>query len=398
MSRLPETKDWLSKEMFVNLGPSHPASHGVFHFKLHLDGEVIKRSRTEIGYLHRAFEKEAEASTWTQVIPYTDRLNYCSAMNNNVGYCLAVERLLGIEAPRRAQFIRVIVSEMMRIMDHFICIGIGGVDVGAFTNFLYFFRERERLYALIEELCGARLTTTYARIGGVAHDLPDGWLGRLSAALDELPKAIADVDSLLTRNRIFVDRTRGVGPISREDAISYAYTGPCLRACGVDYDVRRAHPYLVYDELEFDVPLDDGCDVYARYLVRMEEMRQSIRILRQCVGKIPAGPVMCDDPRVALPPKDRVYNQMEALIRQFKIVIDGVRVPAGEAYSFTEAPNGELGFHLVSDGSGRPFRCRVRPPCFPIFSSFDEMIEGQMLADLVAALGSLNVIAGELER
>ncbi len=398
MSRVPEKTDWLSREMFINLGPSHPTTHGVFHFKLMLDGETIKRCETEIGYLHRCFEKMSERHTWNQIIPYTDRLNYCSAMNNNVGYCLAVERLLGIEAPPRAQWIRVIVCEMMRIMDHFICVGINGVDTGAFTGFLYLFRERERLYELIEELCGARLTTAYTRIGGCAHDLPPGWLGRLSAALDELPKAIADVEALLTRNRIFLDRTRGIGRISAADAISYAYTGPCLRASGVEYDVRRAHPYLVYDDLEFDVPVESGGDVYARYLVRMEEMRQSIRILRQCVERIPEGPVMCADPRVALPDKDRVYNQMEALIRQFKLIVDGIRVPPGEVYSFTEAPNGELGFHLVADGSGKPYRCRCRPPCFPIFSSVDEICREQMIADLIATVGSLNIIAGELER
>lgn len=398
MSRLEKKTDWLSKELFVNVGPSHPASHGVFHFKLHLDGETIRRCDTEIGYLHRAFEKEAEAATWTQVIPYTDRLNYCSAMCNNVGFAQAVERLMGLEIPRRAQFIRVIVAEMSRIMDHFICVGINAVDVGAFTNFLYFFTERERLYDLIEELCGARLTTNYTRIGGVAHDLPGGWLGKLSAALARLPAALADVDRLLTRNRIFVDRTRGVGTLSREEAIAYAWTGPNLRACGVGLDARKAHPYLVYDELAFDVPTDDGCDVYARYLVRMEEMRQSIRILGQCVEKIEAGPVRVDDPRVSMPDKDRVYNQMEGLIRQFKLVIDGIQVPAGEIYDFTEAANGELGFHLVSDGSGHPYRVRCRPPCFPIFSAFDRMMEGAMMADLVAALGSINIIAGELER
>lgn len=390
--------DWLSKEIFLNMGPSHPATHGVFHFRLKLDGETVKDCQTEIGYLHRAFEKECELSTWTQVIPYTDRLNYCSALNNNVGYCMAVEEMLGLEVPERAQWLRMIFCEISRIIDHCICVGINAVDVGAFTNFLYFFQIREKFYDLIEAYCGARLTTNATRIGGLPKDLPEGWIENLKKVLSEVPPFLKDVDRLLTRNRIFNDRTRTIGYLSREDAISYAWTGPNLRACGVNLDLRKAHPYMFYDQVDFDVPVDDGCDVYARYIVRMEEMWESLRIIDQCIEKLPAGPVMVSDPRIAMPKKEKVYNDMEALIRQFKLVIDGIHVPAGEHYSCTEAPNGELGFHLISDGGHTPFRVRCRPPGFPMFSAFDEISKGEMIADMVSNLGSLNIIAGELER
>jgi NADH:ubiquinone oxidoreductase subunit D len=283
-------------------------------------------------------------------------------------------------------------------MDHLICVGIGSVDVGAFTNFIYFFKKREIFSDLLSELCGARLTTTYTRIGGLAYDLPDGWLEKLKAAIKEVPEALNDVDKLLTRNKIFMDRTIDVGVISKEDAISFAYTGPCLRACGIDHDIRKVHPYLVYNELEFDVPTDNGGDVYARYIVRMEEMWESLRILEQCIEKIPDGPINIKDPKIILPEKSKVYGEMESMIRQFKLVIDGIKPDAGSIYSCTESPNGELGYYIVSDGSGHPYRVRVRPPCFPIFSSMDEMMNGSMVADVVATLGSLNVIAGELER
>jgi NADH-quinone oxidoreductase subunit D len=288
--------------------------------------------------------------------------------------------------------------ELNRVISHLFFLATHALDVGAMSIFLYAFREREFAMDLMEAYCGARLTHSAIRIGGVPLDLPEGWLDKLKAALKEVPEALKDVDRLLTRNKIFMDRTIDVGVISREDAISYSYTGPCLRACGVEHDIRKAHPYLVYDELEFDVPVDDGCDVYARYIVRMEEMWESLRILEQCVEKIPDGPVNISDRMVVLPKKEKVYTEMEAMIRQFKLITEGIKPPVGSVYSCTESPNGELGFYIVSDGSGNPYRVRVRPPCFPIFSAVDEMIEGSMIADLIAAVSSLNIIAGELER
>lgn len=391
-------EDPLENRIFVNIGPSHPATHGTFRFKCELDGETIVSCETEIGYLHRAFEKSAEKGTWTQVIPYTDRLNYCSALMNNIGYCMAVEHMLGLTVPERGQSIRVICCEMNRIMDHLVCIGANAVDLGALTNFWYFFQAREDFYDLVEALCGARLTNSYARIGGNACDLPEGWTERLRKVLDGLPEVIDAVDTLLTKNRIFMDRTQGISPISAEDALAYGFTGPCLRAAGVGHDLRKAHPYLLYDRFDFDVPVGTTGDVYDRYVVRMEEMRQSLSILRQALDSLPEGPVHCEVPSVALPSKQEVYGSIEGLIRQFKLIIEGIHVPKGEAYVATEAANGELGFYIVSDGSGRPYRVRVRPPCFAIFSAFDEMIRGHMVADLVSCLGSVNIIAGECDR
>lgn len=391
-------KDYLDSRMILNLGPSHPATHGTLRFTLELDGETIVKCTTEIGYLHRAFEKMAEKGTYTQVIPYTDRLNYCSAMINNVGFALAVEKLLDIDVTPRCKAIRIIVSEFSRIMDHLVCIGANAVDIGALTNFWYFFRAREDIYDLIEQLCGSRLTTTYTRIGGLSGDLPEGWIDRAKSVLPKIDEAVSNVDRLLTNNRIFIDRMKGVGIISKEDAISYSFTGPCLRASGVNYDVRKAHPYLGYENFQFDVPTHTDGDTYARYLVRMEEMRQSRRILTQILDKVPDGPIMVDRPDVVLPDKSKTYNQMEALIRQFKLIMEGVKPPKGEAYTIVEGGNGELGFYIVADGTGHPYRVRVRPPCFPILGAFASMVQGQMIPDLIAALGSLNIIAGELDR
>ncbi|MBI3098897.1 MAG: NADH dehydrogenase (quinone) subunit D [Planctomycetes bacterium] len=393
-----ETRDYLDSRMHISIGPSHPATHGTLRFHLDLDGETIVKCVPEIGYLHRAFEKSAEKGTYTQVIPYTDRLNYCSSMMNNVGYCQAVERLMGLQIPERAVYIRVIISELARIMDHLVCVGTNAVDIGALTNFWYFFRAREDIYELIEALCGARLTTTYTRIGGLAWDAPPGWADRLKAFIEKCPKTIEDVEGLLAKNRVFIDRTKGIGAISKEKAVSYGFTGPCLRATGVKYDVRRDRPYLCYDRFQFEIPTHTAGDTYARFLVRMEEMRQSLRILQQAVKDLPGGPVLCDDPAVALPPKSQVYTNIEAIIRQFKLVIEGVKPRKGEVYDCTEAANGELGFLVVSDGTGKPWRVRVRPPCFCFLAAFPEMVEGQMLADLIATLGSINIIAGELDR
>ena len=382
----------------LNLGPSHPATHGTLRTIARLDGEFIEEADCEIGYLHRCFEKMAETHGWQQVIPYTDRLNYCSSMMNGVGYALTVERMLGVEAPPRAQAIRVILSEFSRIMDHAVCLGANLVDLGALTNFWYFFQIREEIYALLESCAGGRLTVSYARIGGLAHDVPVDFVDQVHTLLERIPKFLADVDALVTKNAIFRARTENVGVVSAEEAVAWGWTGPCLRASGVPYDVRKAYPYMGYERYEFDVPVASTGDTYARYLVRMEEMRQSLRIIEQAIADLPDGPVIVDDHRVALPPKDRVYTEMESLIRHFKLVFDGIRVPAGDAYGFTEAANGELGYYIVADGSGHPYRIKVRPPCFAIYQAFPHMLEGLMIPDAIAILGSLNIIAGELDR
>jgi NADH-quinone oxidoreductase subunit C/D len=382
----------------LNLGPSHPATHGTLRIVVTLDGETIIGADQEIGYLHRCFEKMSETHTYQQVIPYTDRLNYCSAIINNVGYCMTVEKLLGLEVPARANQVRLMLSEFMRIADHLVCIGTNLVDMGALTNFWYLFQPREEIYGLIESCCGARLLPSYLRIGGLAIDVPPDFLERAQRLVKMIPRFIDDVEKLVDRNKIFLDRVVGIAPISTEDAIEYGFTGPCLRACGIPFDVRKASPYLGYETYDWDVPVADGGDTYARYLVRMEEMRQSLRILQQAIDRgLPAGPVMVDNPYVALPPKEKVYNEMESLIYHFKLIMHGIQPPVGETYFQVEGGNGELGFHIVSDGTKNPYRVRVRPPCFPIYQAFGQMITGQTIPDAVAALGSLNIIAGELD-
>ena len=387
-----------SKKMALNIGPSHPATHGALRFLVELDGETITKAATEIGYLHRAFEKHSEHSTWSQVIPYTDRLNYCSSMMNNVGYCMAVEKLLEIEIPERAKYIRVIVSELSRIMDHLICIGAAAVDLGALSNFWYFFNVREKIYDFTEKICGARLTTNYTRVGGVMRDLSPDFSEGIRKVLKDLDRAIRDVTNLLERNRIFMDRTQGVGIVGKEEAINLGFTGPCLRATGVPYDIRKAQPYYHYDEFDFEIPVGTVGDTYDRLMLRIEEMRQSTRIVRQALDRLPEGEVMVDDPRVALPPKDKVYGSIEGLMNHFMLLIDGIKPPKGEVYSATEAANGELGFYIISDGGPRPYRVRCRPPCFPFAAAFNRLVEGGMIADAVAVLGSLNIIVGELDR
>ena len=394
----PSEDDDHFETQVLNLGPSHPATHGTLRTVVRLDGEVITRAECEIGYLHRCFEKMSETHGWQQVIPYTDRLNYCSSMINGVGYALAVERMLGIEAPPRAQVVRVILSELSRIMDHCVCLGANLVDLGALTNFWYFFQPREEIYGLLEACAGGRLTVSYARIGGLAHDVPADFVERVRYLLGYIPKFIDDVDKLVTRNRIFRDRTEGVGVISGEEALAWGWTGPCLRASGVPYDVRRAWPYMGYEQYEFEVPVATTGDTYARYLVRMEEMRQSLRIVEQAVERLPDGPVITDDHHVALPPKSKVYTEMESLIWHFKLIYEGIKVPAGDAYHFTEGANGELGYYIVSDGGGKPYRIKVRPPCFAVFQAYPHLLVGHMVADSIAILGSLNIIAGELDR
>ncbi|HET7710915.1 MAG TPA: NADH dehydrogenase (quinone) subunit D, partial [Thermoanaerobaculia bacterium] len=354
----------------LNLGPSHPATHGTLRVVVTLDGETIIGADTEIGYLHRCFEKMAETHTYQQVIPFTDRLNYVSAMINNVGYCMAVEKLLGIEAPPRAQYVRLVLSEFMRIADHLVCIGTNLVDMGALTNFWYLFQPREEIYGLIEACCGARLLPSYTRVGGLAVDVPSNFLQMAQTLIDRLPSYINDVDKLITTNRIFLDRVEGTGPISPEDALDYGFTGPCLRACGIPFDVRKASPYLGYETYDWDVPIAEGGDTFARYLVRMEEMRQSIRIIQQAIKRgLPPGPVMVDNPYVALPPKEKVYNEMESLIYHFKLIMHGIQPPVGEVYLPVEGGNGEIGFYIVSDGTKTPYRVRPRPACFNIYQA-----------------------------
>lgn len=384
--------------MRLNLGPSHPATHGTLRIFIKLEGEIIRDMKLEIGYLHRCFEKMAETHSWNQVVPFTDRLNYCSAMINNVGYVRAVEKLLGIEVTPRCQRIRVIVSELSRIIDHLVCIGTNAVDVGALTCFWYFFRERENIYDLFEAACGARLTTSYTRVGGLYADLPEGWVGWCRKVIDNLPRTLDDVEGLLTANRIWIDRTKGVGAISTERALAYGFTGPALRASGGTYDVRKAHPYYDYDKFDWKVPTQTAGDTYARYLVRLAEMRESIKIVSQALDNLPSGSVNVDDWSITLPPKDQVYNSIEGLMAHFKLIMHGIKPPTGEAYSFSEGANGELGFYAVSDQQGRPYRVRCRPPCFAIYQAFPEMCIGQTVSDAVATLGSLNIVAGELDR
>ena len=394
-----EKADTDFERVTLNLGPSHPATHGTLRIVVTLDGETIIGAEQEIGYLHRCFEKSCETHTYQQAIPFTDRLNYMSAIINNVGYCMAVEKLLGLEVPPRAQYIRLILSEFMRIADHLVCIGTNLVDMGALTNFWYLFQPREEIYGLIEACCGARLLPSYTRIGGLAVDVPPDFLQMSQRLVNMLPKYIDDVEKLVDRNKIFLDRVIGIAPISAEDAIDFGFTGPCLRACGVPFDVRKSNPYLGYETYDWDVPIADGGDTRARYLVRMEEMRQSLRILQQAIKRgLPPGPVMVDNPYVALPPKENVYNEMESLIYHFKLIMHGIQPPVGETYFQVEGGNGELGFYVVSDGTKNPYRVRCRPPCFAIYQAFGRMVMGQTIPDAVAALGSLNIIAGELDR
>lgn len=383
---------------WLNFGPAHPATHGTFRIMLKLDGEKISDAIPEIGYLHRCFEKESEDHTYTQIIPYTDRLNYCSSLLNNVGYCMAVEELLNIEIPERAKYIRVLISELSRIIDHLVAIGANVVDLGALTNYWYTFNVREFVYDWIEDLCGARLTTTYTRIGGVARDIPPNTKKYIPFVLKKLETAINDVTGLLVKNRIFLDRTRGIGAISAEEAVNYGFTGPCLRASGVPYDVRKADPYYFYNDFDFDIPVGENGDTYDRIMVRFEEMRQSAKIINQVLDKIPGGPIMIDNHKIALPSKAGVYGTIEGLMDHFKLIMDGIKPPEGEVYSYIEAANGELGFYIISDGGSKPYRIKVRPPCFAIYQAYPDLIRNHMIADAVAVLGSLNIIAGELDR
>jgi NADH-quinone oxidoreductase subunit C/D len=384
--------------LVVNIGPSHPSMHGAFRVQALLDGETVQDAEAEIGYMHRNFEKMAEERTYWQVIPYTDRLNYCSSFMNGHGWALAVEKLLGVPAPPRAEAIRVILSEFSRIMDHIICVSTNVVDLGGITPYFIMFRAREVIYELLEACCGARLTVSYVRIGGLAQDVPDDFEARCRKALAAVRDVWKAAHELLTRNVIVMNRFKDVGVMDRDEALSWGWTGPCLRGSGVDYDVRKDHPYSGYDSYDFDVPVGTNGDCFDRYLVRMEEMRQSTRIIEQALARLPSGPVITDDKRVALPPKSEVYSNIEALMNHFKLVYEGILPPAGEAYGYTEGANGELGYYIVSDGRKHPWRLKVRPPCYNIYQAFPHMIQGEMLADAIATIGGLNVIAGELDR
>jgi len=437
-----------SQHLYVNMGPSHPAMHGVIRIVAELDGETVVKADVEIGYLHRAFEKECEVGPYNNAIPFTDRLNYVSPLINNFGYASCVEKLLGIDVTERCQYLRVIMSEISRVCDHLTCIGASAMELGAFTVFLYMIKAREYLWELVEDVTGARLTISYARVGGVKADLSEGFALKVRKAFKETRQVLEEVHKLLTGNRIFMDRMVGVGALSREETIAYAITGPLLRAAGVPYDVRRAQPYWAYDRVEFEIPTGRNGDNYDRYLVRIAEMEQSMRIVEQALEAIPGGPINVDwegraidpasyidrgkqgkteglllipitlspnlaglekpvhqmvnvaDKRVVLPPKEETYGSIEGLMNHFMLIMDGygIRPPKGEAYFPVEGANGELGFYIVSDGTDRPYRVRCRPPCFPPMAALPRMIEGEMVADVVPTFGSINMIAGELDR
>ena len=384
--------------MPLNVGPSHPATHGCLRFLAAMDGETIVASVEEIGYLHRGFEKMVERGTWQQVLPYTDRLNYCSAIMNNIAFCRTVETMFGIELPERCKVLRVIVNELSRINDHFVCIAAAFQDLGGTTPFMYAFNPREEIMCIWEKLTGARLTNSYARIGGLYRDSYDGFENDVLAALDSTEKALKDLHACLDRNRIFLDRTVGIGKISAEKAISYGWTGPCLRASGVASDLRKDEPYYDYETYDWEVVVGTQGDCNDRLQVRMAEIEESVKIVRQALKRLAPGPVDIVDPRIRVPAHKLAYQDMEGLIGRFKSVYEGIRVPAGEFYCGSDCANGELGFTIVSDGSGHPYRIKVRPPCLTQFAAFHELVEGGQLADSMAVLSGLNIIAGELDR
>src|ERR1017187_6842186 len=402
-----ELQDAVGEKMVLNMGPSHPGTHGVLRIVLELDGEVITKADPDVGYLHRGDEKIAENMTYTQFIPYTDRLDYLAPMANNVAYALAVEKLLGIhdKLPPRCQYLRVICCELARISSHLLGIGAFSMDLGALTVFLLTFTEREKIYNLCESLTGARFTTSYTRIGGVMRDTPPNWCDEVRKFLEEFAVALAEVEVLLTRNRIWVDRLRDLAVISKEMAIDYGLSGPNLRGSGVEWDLRKNQPYLCYKDLQFDIPTGSVGDCYDRYLVRMEEMRQSVRILRQCLEKIPGGwtndanePVSIADGKITLPSKQKVLSSMEELIHQFMLVTEGVNCPPGEIYFGHENPKGELGFYIHSKGGGVPYRLKIRAPSFVNLSILGELMPGCMISDVPVILGSLDFVMGESDR
>jgi len=384
--------------MTINMGPQHPATHGVLRVVLELDGEVIVKAIPHIGHLHRGIEKLAESKTYHQSIPFTDRLDYTNAMGNNLAYVLAVEKLLGIEVPKRAQYIRVIMAELQRIAAHLIWLGTHALDIGAMTLIFYNFRERESILRVFEEVAGGRLTPTYLRIGGVSKDFPEGIEEKIKAFVQAFPDHVKEYETLLTKNVIWLKRTKEIGVISKEDAISFGVTGPTLRGSGVKYDVRKAFPYSSYDDFDFEIPIGSIGDVYDRYIVRLREMEWSNAIVEQALERLPKGPIIANDPRITLPPKDDVLADIASLIRQFKIVSEGFQPPKGEVYASVEASKGELGFYIVSDGSNHPFRFRIRTPSFANLSALSKMIEGGLIADVISVIGSIDIVLGEIDR
>jgi NADH-quinone oxidoreductase subunit D len=392
------TQDPISEVMHIQMGPSHPATHGTIKFDLVLDGETILACDTEVGYLHRGFEKMCEQGTWTQCIPYTDRLNYASPLINNFIFTEAVERLLGVTVPERCSYLRVILSESSRIADHLTCLGMAAAEMGAITAGFYMNEARELLYNLNQSVTGARLTVSYGRVGGLARDVPGDFADQLTAAVTKIRSTLDDCEKLLERNRIFIDRMAGIGIMTADDAVSYGLTGPLLRATGVKRDLRKDDPYMVYDRFDFEVPVGTKGDNFDRFSVRFEETRQSLRIIEQAMATLPGGPVSIEDPTIVLPAKQEVYENIEGLMSHFKLVIEGIKVPAGEIYFAGEGANGELGYFIVSDGSGRPYRVRVRPPCFYGMGALAHMIRGYAIADLVTTFGMVNMIGGECDR
>ena len=392
------TETTTQQVMTINMGPQHPSTHGVLRLILELDGETVVKATPHIGFLHRGVEKLAEYKTYHQFITLTDRLDYLAPLSNNLGYVQAVEKLLNIEAPKRSQYIRMILCELTRIQSHLLWLATQALDIGAMTVFFYCFRERETINNIFEMAAGARMNLSYFRIGGVARDLPDGFVEKVREFVNDFPARLRDYETLLTKNKIWLMRTKNVGVISAEDAINYGLSGPSIRGSGVKWDVRKSEPYSSYDEMDFIVPVGQNGDVYDRYIVRLEEMRQSNEIVRQAMDTIPKGKFIADLPDVTLPPKENLKKSMEALIHHFKVVTDGICPPVGEVYSCVEAPKGELGFYIVSDGTKNPYRIKIRPPSFVNLEGLPKMVEGRLIADVVAVIGSLDIVLGEIDR
>ena len=386
------------EHMLINIGPQHPATHGVLRLVLELDGETVVRCIPHVGYLHCGFEKIGEYRQYNQIIPWTDREDYLNSPGNNVAFALGAERLFGIEITPRCTVLRVIAMELSRIISHLVWLGTTCIDIGAFTPFLWAFQERERVYNLLEAWIGARLTTSLTRVGGMAADIPDGWMDQLNEFIKTFPKTIAEVDKMVTRNGIWVGRTIGIGALSAEEAVNYGLSGPMVRAAGVAYDVRKDFPYLDYETYDFEVPVGSAGDVYDRFLVRMEELRQSVRILEQAAKRLPDGPINVDDARVILPPKSKATSEMESMIHHFKQVMEGPRPPVGEAYVAVESPKGEKGYYMVSDGTSKPVRWRIRPPSYVNLSAIPRMVEGHLLSDVIAINASIDIVMGEIDR
>ena len=390
--------DFAEEHMLINLGPQHPATHGVLRLVLELDGETVVRCIPHVGYLHCGFEKIGEYRQYNQIIPWTDREDYLNSIGNNCAFALGAERLFGVDITPRCTVLRVIAMELSRIISHLVWLGTTCIDIGAFTPFLWSFQRREQVYDLLESWVGARLTTSATRVGGMAADIPDGWVESLKSFVRSFPSTIDEVDRMLTKNAIWVGRTVGLGVMTPEEAVNYGLSGPMVRASGVAYDVRKDFPYLDYETYDFDVPVGTNGDVYDRYLVRMEELRQSVRILEQAANRLPDGPVNVDDPRLILPPKSKATSEMESMIHHFKLVMEGPRPPIGEAYVAIESPKGEKGYYMVSDGTSKPVRWRIRPPSFVNLSAIPKMVEGHLLSDVIAINASIDIVMGEIDR